>query len=66
MAQRVGSHVFANSSTLPCPPTGILEDAGTDVTTRFLARGPAVGRVVKAADLCGSTRPLAANVAVYF
>jgi hypothetical protein len=35
--KRIGVMYIGNSSALPCPPTGILEGAGTDVTTRFLA-----------------------------
>ena len=38
VAQRVGSHVFVNSSTLPCPPTGVLESAGAEMITWLLTR----------------------------
>jgi len=36
-------------SALPCPPTGILEGAGTDVTTRFLAPSFSANSAVGAA-----------------
>jgi hypothetical protein len=38
VAQRVGSHVFVNSSTLPCPPTGVLESASAEIIAWLLAR----------------------------
>ena len=38
MAQRVGGHVFVNSSTLPCAPTGVLESASAEMIAWLLAR----------------------------